>query len=111
MTQRSEGQVRARSDWDLSLRRVLTAVIVLPIRLYQRLISPLFGPTCRFHPSCSAYALDAVRVHGPLKGSLLAIWRLLRCNPWSAGGIDHVPHLGEWRGGNDVRATSHRVGS
>ena len=52
------------------------------------------GPTCRYYPSCSAYALGAVRTHGPMKGSLLTIGRLVRCNPWSPGGIDHVPAKG-----------------
>jgi putative membrane protein insertion efficiency factor len=48
------------------------------------------APTCKYHPTCSAYARDAVRKHGPVKGSLKAAWRILRCNPWSAGGVDYA---------------------
>ncbi len=61
------------------------------IRVYQIFISPLFGQRCKYYPSCSNYAVEAIRVHGPFKGSALAGWRLLRCNPLSDGGIDHVP--------------------
>jgi hypothetical protein len=95
----------------MTLGRVLSWILVGGIRGYQRFISPLFGPTCRYYPSCSAYALGAVRVHGPVKGFLLSTWRLLRCNPWSPGGIDHVPEKGAWRGGTDVRPSADRVGS
>jgi putative membrane protein insertion efficiency factor len=65
-------------------------IVVLPLRLYQRLVSPLFPATCKYHPSCSQYAIDAVRKHGVLKGALKAAWRLLRCNPWSRGGVDYA---------------------
>lgn len=58
---------------------------------YRRWISPAFPPTCRFHPSCSAYAVEAVRVHGALWGTGLTVWRLLRCAPWHPGGVDPVP--------------------
>lgn len=61
------------------------------IRLYQWTISPLLGPVCRYYPSCSHYGYEAVRVHGAVKGSALTAWRILRCNPWSPGGVDHVP--------------------
>ena len=67
------------------------AVLVALIRVYQRLISPLLGPICRFHPSCSEYAEQAVRELGALRGSALAMWRILRCSPLSAGGIDYPP--------------------
>ena len=66
------------------------AVAAVPIRLYRRLISPAFGQRCKYHPTCSAYALQAVRSYGILRGSVLAAWRLLRCNPWSHGGFDPV---------------------
>jgi uncharacterized protein len=60
------------------------------LRAYQFLISPLFPVSCKYHPSCSEYAVQAVRRYGVVKGLLLAGWRLLRCNPWSRGGVDHV---------------------
>ena len=59
------------------------------MRLYRLAISPLYGQVCRYYPSCSAYALRAVEAHGAIKGSWLAGWRLLRCHPWSHGGIDY----------------------
>jgi putative membrane protein insertion efficiency factor len=68
----------------------MRALAVLPLRLYQLLVSPLFPATCKYHPSCSQYAIDAIRKHGPLKGSVKAVWRLLRCNPWSRGGVDYA---------------------
>jgi putative membrane protein insertion efficiency factor len=63
---------------------------VLPIRAYQRLISPLMGQHCKYYPSCSEYAVQAVQRFGILRGLVLAVWRLLRCNPWSSGGYDPV---------------------
>jgi putative membrane protein insertion efficiency factor len=65
-------------------------VAVAPIRLYQRTLSPLFGSRCRYYPSCSQYAVEAIARFGILRGLVLAAWRLLRCNPWSPGGVDHV---------------------
>lgn len=73
------------------LRKGLMAGLVLLVRGYQLFISPYFPTSCRYHPTCSCYAIDAVRMHGPLKGTLLAAWRVLRCNPWSSGGEDPVP--------------------
>jgi putative membrane protein insertion efficiency factor len=64
---------------------------VLLLRLYRAVISPLYGDVCRYYPSCSAYALQAVQMHGLLPGSVLAARRLLRCHPWAAGGVDDVP--------------------
>lgn len=61
------------------------------IGVYRRLISPLLGARCRFYPSCSAYAQEALRVHGVARGSWLAVRRLSRCHPWNAGGFDYVP--------------------
>ncbi|HWJ65809.1 MAG TPA: membrane protein insertion efficiency factor YidD [Nocardioides sp.] len=61
------------------------------VRGYQLLVSPFLGPTCRYYPSCSAYAVEALGVHGAVKGTWLAARRLLRCHPWSPGGVDHVP--------------------
>jgi hypothetical protein len=70
--------------------RALRAVAVAPIRAYQRLISPALPRRCKYHPTCSAYAVQAVRSYGILRGSVLAAWRLLRCNPFSHGGYDPV---------------------
>jgi uncharacterized protein len=66
------------------------AIVSLPIRVYRLLVSPFLGPRCKYHPSCSQYALDALREWGVLRGLVLAGWRLLRCNPWSHGGVDHA---------------------
>jgi uncharacterized protein len=66
------------------------AVVVVPLRLYQRLISPVFGQRCRYYPSCSEYAVQAIGRFGIMRGLVLAGWRLLRCNPWSHGGLDPV---------------------
>ncbi len=66
-------------------------LLLLFVKLYQKIISPLKPPCCKYYPSCSAYALKAVEMHGAVKGTVLAAWRLLRCNPWSLGGIDPVP--------------------
>lgn len=63
---------------------------VLPIRGYQKLISPMLGAHCKYYPSCSEYAVQAIRRFGILRGLVLAGWRLLRCNPWSRGGYDPV---------------------
>jgi uncharacterized protein len=68
----------------------LRAAAVLPIRLYQLLISPLLGQRCKYYPSCSEYAVQAIRRFGILRGLVLTGWRLLRCNPWSRGGVDPV---------------------
>ena len=68
------------------LRRLLTA----PIRLYQRVLSPAIPPRCKYEPSCSHYAVRAIERYGILRGSVLAAWRVLRCNPWSHGGYDPV---------------------
>ncbi|MDP2166614.1 MAG: membrane protein insertion efficiency factor YidD [Hydrogenophaga sp.] len=76
----------------------MKVLLILPIRFYRYAISPLMAPHCRFYPSCSAYAEEAIRVHGAWQGSYLAMHRLLRCHPGSAGGYDPVPEK-----------TSHRV--
>jgi len=67
------------------------AVLVASIRLYRASLSGWLGGQCRFFPSCSHYAEEAIRAHGAAKGALLTTWRLLRCNPFGAGGVDHVP--------------------
>ncbi len=72
------------------------AALIVAMRLYRRFVSPLYGPTCKYHPSCSAYALEAVELHGAVRGTWLTVRRLGRCNPWSAGGIDDVPGSTRW---------------
>ena len=71
-------------------RRVLRTIAISPVLLYSRFISPALPRRCKYEPTCSHYAVDAVREYGILKGVVLAGWRLLRCNPWSYGGYDPV---------------------
>jgi putative membrane protein insertion efficiency factor len=66
------------------------AALIAPIRAYQRVVSPLLPRRCKYHPTCSQYAVDAIREFGMARGVLLAGWRLLRCNPWSHGGVDYA---------------------
>lgn len=72
------------------MKRVATALLLAPIRAYQRWISPAFAPRCRYYPTCSNYAAEAIRELGPIRGLILAGWRLLRCNPFSHGGVDEL---------------------
>jgi uncharacterized protein len=69
---------------------VFASVVTAPIRLYQRVLSPALPRRCKYEPTCSAYALEALRRHGPIRGIVLATWRLIRCNPFSHGGYDPV---------------------
>ena len=71
--------------------RAMTLLLILPVRFYQLFISPLLPPSCRFVPSCSQYALEALRKHGPVKGLWLALRRIARCHPWGGSGYDPVP--------------------
>lgn len=73
------------------IQKLLTLLLVIPIKFYQYCISPLFPPTCRYTPTCSQYALEAIRKHGPFKGLWLTVKRLLRCHPWGGSGYDPVP--------------------
>ncbi len=68
----------------------MAKVFVHLIAFYQRFISPLKGPSCRFHPSCSSYAIQAIEKYGPLRGSALGFWRILKCHPFHPGGYDPV---------------------
>lgn len=70
---------------------LLVALLVAPIRFYRAFISPLTPPSCRFTPTCSQYAIEALRKHGPFRGLALSVWRILRCNPWGGSGYDPVP--------------------
>lgn len=66
-------------------------LVLAIIKFYRKFISPLFPPKCKYYPTCSCYALNAVEKFGAVRGSALAVWRILRCNPWSLGGVDYVP--------------------
>lgn len=71
--------------------RLLTLLLLIPIYIYKTCISPLTPPSCRFTPTCSAYAAEAIKLHGPFKGLYLSIRRILRCHPWGGSGFDPVP--------------------
>ena len=71
--------------------KVLNYFLIVPIKLYQILLSPLIGPSCRFTPTCSNYAIEAINKHGPIKGFWLAIKRISKCHPWGGSGHDPVP--------------------
>ncbi len=73
-----------------ALNRAVAAFLIYLVRLYRLILSPLTGPNCRFHPTCSAYAIEAIRYYGPLRGTRLALLRLARCHPLSEGGFDPV---------------------
>lgn len=70
---------------------MITRLLILPICFYQRYISPMLPPACRFTPTCSQYAVEALQKYGPLKGLYLAVKRILRCHPWGGSGYDPVP--------------------
>ena len=70
------------------LSDALAAILIWPVRFYQAAISPMLGPKCRYTPTCSEYFILAVKKYGPFRGALKGIWRMLRCNPFSAGGTD-----------------------
>lgn len=80
-----------RSSLTKQLRKVFTQFLLLPIYFYKGAISPLTPPSCRFTPSCSIYAIEALKKHGPLKGLYLTLRRILRCHPWGGHGYDPVP--------------------
>lgn len=75
----------------MNMKSVVTAALILPIRFYQLAVSPLFPAACRYTPTCSAYAIEALRVHGPMRGLWLALRRISRCHPWGGSGYDPVP--------------------
>ncbi len=85
--------------------RLASAPLLLLVRFYQQFVSPLRPATCRFYPSCSAYAVTALTRFGPIRGGWLTLRRLGRCNPWNPGGIDHVPRRWAERGSEEL----HRV--
>lgn len=75
----------------LNLKKLVSNILILPIKFYQGAISPMFPAVCRYTPTCSEYAVQAIRMHGPLRGSYLAVRRILRCHPWGGSGYDPVP--------------------
>jgi len=93
-------------------------ILIGLIKGWRAVVSPWYGPCCKYYPSCSAYALEAVQLHGAIKGGALAVWRLLRCNPWSRGGVDPVPgspleaKTAEWWGDQpgEAQTEDQRVG-
>ncbi|HLS40920.1 MAG TPA: membrane protein insertion efficiency factor YidD [Ornithinicoccus sp.] len=88
------------------INRFLARPLIWLVRGYQLLVSPLLPPSCRYYPSCSAYAVEALRVHGLFRGSWLAARRLARCHPWTAGGVDHVPAAAGTRAVPDHQVSS-----
>lgn len=82
-------------------------LLLLPVHAYRKVISPMLGPRCRYYPSCSHYAVDAVKTYGPIRGSVLASWRVVRCNPLSDGGFDYVEDQKLFR---SVRDDRHKHG-
>jgi uncharacterized protein len=77
-------------QWALWFRRLPALALVQAVRFYQLVISPWYPPSCRFYPTCSQYAIDALRIGGVVRGSWWALRRLARCHPWNPGGVDHV---------------------
>jgi hypothetical protein len=86
------------------VKRVLAVIILAPIRLYQRVISPALPRRCKYEPTCSAYAVEAIRRYGVARGLVLAAWRLARCNPFSRGGYDPVEAQKLFRAKREVPA-------
>ena len=73
------------------MKRIFSLLLIIPIKIYQTIISPLLGPSCRFTPTCSQYAVEAIQKYGPFKGSCLSFKRILKCHPWGGSGYDPVP--------------------
>jgi putative membrane protein insertion efficiency factor len=107
-----ENQLRTAAGAALKLPGTALRWILLALLWgYRNLISPLLGPTCRYYPSCSAYAEGAIRTHGAGKGTVLAVARVGRCHPWAAGGVDPVPVRGRWRADPDTPPTDPATAS
>jgi putative membrane protein insertion efficiency factor len=85
----------------------LRELFLLPLHAYRRLISPALPPRCRYYPSCSTYAVQAVRELGIVRGSIVAAWRIVRCNPWSPGGVDELADRRLFRAPPDSQEHHH----
>jgi putative membrane protein insertion efficiency factor len=92
----------------MRVRALGTALWLAPIRAYRRFISPALPARCKYYPSCSRYAIDAVRELGIVRGSIVAAWRLARCNPWSNGGVDPIEARTLFRERPDAHAGAAR---
>ena len=84
--------------------RFASEALILLVRAYQIVLSPIMGGACRFETSCSNYMIESLRTHGPFKGTLLGIWRILRSHPFCAPGYDPVPPRGRWRLRNEAES-------
>ena len=93
----------------MMIRNLVVQLLLLPLRFYKWAISPLLPPMCRFHPSCSVYAMGAIAVHGPFKGTWLAARRLTRCHPFNPGGFDPVPPRNGQSAENVLAATEPEI--
>jgi putative membrane protein insertion efficiency factor len=89
---------RSASKPTSRLARALRELLLAPLHVYRRLISPALPDRCKYYPTCSTYAVQAVRELGPLRGAVVAAWRLARCNPWSHGGVDELADRRLFRG-------------
>lgn len=87
----THNQTRNKTPIHKKLKTLVVELLLLPIHGYRLLISPWLGPHCRFQPTCSEYALKAIREHGPFKGTYLSVRRIMKCHPWHPGGHDPVP--------------------
>jgi uncharacterized protein len=93
------------------LRQIATLPLLIPVFAYRKLVSPFLAPRCRYYPTCSTYAVDALKEYGPIKGSVLAAWRVVRCNPFSDGGFDYVEDQKLFRTHNHSCDDNHKHGS
>ena len=91
------------------LNRALREAFLLPLHLYRRVLAPILPPRCRYYPSCSAYGVEAVRELGIVRGSIVAAWRVVRCNPFSDGGVDELADRTLFRGHEHRRHTKHEA--
>jgi len=92
-----------------TINHLIKKISLFLIRLYQLIISPLTGSNCRFYPSCSAYAYQAINLHGPVRGMILMLKRLFKCHPFHPGGYDAVPEKNNKIGPNNTKSNAHKI--